>query len=179
MQPVSVLPIISKFQEYEMRKSECVNLLARHLGVRATRLTSLTQRLAEAELLPTACGPPYPDLEPVEIVRMLLVGICDEGIGAAPKTVERYCGLHCGTIDLETALAHALSRPESVLAAHASLRISTGDHPQAILITVSPDGLREQVFGEPSFGSVERIVTVSGSALAAVSDEINQPAQAA
>ncbi|MHC1949865.1 hypothetical protein IF803_36705 [Bradyrhizobium sp. UFLA06-06] len=158
-----------------MRKSECVNLLARHLGVRSTRLTSLTQRLAEAGLLPTASGPPYPDLEPAEIVRMLLVGICDEGLGAAPKTVERYCGLRCGAIDLEATLAHALSRPETVLAAHASLRISTGDHPQAILITASPDGLREQVFGEPSFGSVERVVTVSGNALAAIADEINQP----
>lgn len=162
-----------------MRKSECVNMLARHLGVRSTRLTSLTQRLAEAGQLPVSSGPPYPDLAPVEVARMLLIGICDEGIGAAPKTIERYCGLRCGAIDLETALAHALNRPESVLAAHASLRISTGDHPQAILITVSPDGLREQVFGEPSFGSVERIVTVSGSALAAIADEINQPAQAA
>lgn len=157
-----------------MRKSQAVAMLARHLNTRATRLTSLAQRLAEADLLPTASGPPYPCLSPVEIARLLIIGICDEGLGGAPRTVEKYGSLlGSKVVTLESALAHALQRPESVPAAHSGLKIVTGDCPSARLVTVSADGSREQMFGEPSFGSVERIVTVSGSVLHAIASELS------
>jgi hypothetical protein len=156
-----------------MRKSECVNLLARHLGVRATRLTSLVQRASEAGLLPTASGPPYPDLTPVEIARMLLVAVTDEGLGAAPATIQRYGTLRSASVDLETALGHALSRPEAVLPAHSGLVIHTGDTPSAVLTTMTPDGSREQVFADPwRQDGVERTVKVSGAALAGIAAEI-------
>jgi hypothetical protein len=156
-----------------MRKSQAVDMLARHLGLRATRLTSLAQRLSEAALLPTASGPPYPDLTPVEIARMLLVAVCDEGLGAAPATIQRYGTLRSASVDLETALAHALMRPESVLPAHSGLVIHTGDAPSAVLTTMTPDGSREQIFADPwRQDGVERTVKVSGAALAGIAAEI-------
>jgi hypothetical protein len=156
-----------------MRKSECVNLLARHLGVRATRLTSLVQRLSEAGLLPISAGPPYPELSPVEIARMLLVGICDEGLGAAPGTIAKYGTLRSGAVDMETALGHALLRPEAVLPAHSGLVIHTGDNPSAVLTTMTPDGSREQIFADPwRQDGVVRTIKISGEALASIAAEI-------
>jgi hypothetical protein len=169
-------PLISKIQKYrnpQMRKSECVNLLARHLGVRATRLTSLVQRLSESGFLPTSAGPPYPDLSPVEIARMMIVAVTDEGLGAAPATIQRYGGLRSAAVDLETALGHALMRPEAVLPAHSSLVIHVSDTPSAVLTTMTPDGSREQIFADPwRQDGVERTVRVSGAALANIASEI-------
>lgn len=157
-----------------MRKSQAVAMLARHLGVRATRLTSLTQRLAEAGMLPVASGPPYPDLTPAEIARMLLVAVTDEGLGAAPRTAERYGSLLSGKVTLEAVLAHALQRPESVPASHSSLKIHTGDHPSAVLTTASPDGSLAQVFSDRRRqDNVERVVVVSGSALHEIARELS------
>jgi hypothetical protein len=162
-----------------MRKSECVNLLARHLGVRATRLTSLVQRLSEAGHLPTASGPPFPQVSPVEIARMLIVAVCDEGLGAAPATIQRYGTLRSASADLETALGHALMRPEAVLPAHSSLVIHVSDTPSAILTTMTPDGSREQIFADPwRQDGVERTVKVSGAALAGVAAEIAETSSA-
>jgi hypothetical protein len=156
-----------------MRKSQAVDMLARHLGLRATRLTSLVQRLSEAALLPTASGPPYPDLTPVEIARMLIVAVCDEGLGAAPATIQRYGPLRSASVDLETALGHALMRPEAVLPAHSSLVIHVSDAPSAVLTTMTPDGSREQIFADPwRQDGVERAVKVSGAALAGIAAEI-------
>lgn len=156
-----------------MRKSQAVDMLARLLGLRATRLTSLVQRLSEAGLLPTASGPPYPDLTPVEIARMLIVAVCDEGLGAAPATIAKYGQLGSASVDLETALGHALMRPEAVLPAHSGLVIHTGDNPSAVLMTMTPDGSREQVFADPwRRDGVERTVRVSGAALAKIAGEI-------
>jgi hypothetical protein len=156
-----------------MRKSECVNLLARRLGLRATRLTNLVQRLAEADLLPTASGPPYPDLSPIEISRMLLVGICDEGLGAAPSTIEKYGGLRGPGATLEETLGHTLMRPDSLVPASSSLEVHTGDEPYAVLTVITADGARSLVFGGmPDVETVDRIVNVSGAVLFAIAAEI-------
>jgi hypothetical protein len=156
-----------------MRKSECVNLLARRLGVRATRLTNLVQRLAEADLLPTASGPPYPDLSSVEIARVLIVAVADEGLGAASATVAKYGGLLGPGATLEQTLGHALSRPDSLAPASSGLEIHTGDKPYAVFTSVSADGARTLVFGEmPAEEGVERLVNISGTALFAIASEI-------
>jgi hypothetical protein len=168
-----------------MRKSQAVDMLARHLGLRATRLTSLVQRASEAGLLPTASGPPFPQVSPVEIARMLIVAVTDEGLGAAPTTIQRYGSLRSAAVDLETALGHALQRPEAVLPAHSSLLIHVSDTPSAVLTTMTPDGSREQIFADPwRPDGVERTVRVSGAALASIASEIadgeqiNQAAEA-
>jgi hypothetical protein len=159
-----------------MRKSECVNLLARNLGVRATRLTSLVQRLSEAGLLPTASGPPFPQVSPVEIARMLIVAVCDEGLGAAPATIAKYGGLHGSGSTLEETLGHLLTRPEPIPPSHSELVISIGDAPSATLKMATHDGVRECVFKGPDTWrqwGAERKVTISGAALFAIAAEIN------
>ncbi|MET4804604.1 hypothetical protein [Bradyrhizobium sp. LB11.1] len=157
-----------------MRKSRVCDLLARRLGLRENRITSLAQRLAEAGLLPTASGPPYPDLSPVEVARMLIVGVTDEGLGAAPKTTTKYGGLIGPSATLEEVLAHALSRPESIAPCRSSLEIHQSDEPYAVLTTAQPDGPRTLVFGKlADTETVDRLVTVPGSALFAIASEIN------
>jgi hypothetical protein len=156
-----------------MRKSQVVDLLARRLGCRATRLTSLVQRLAEADLLPTASGPPYPDLTPIEIARVLLVGICDEGLGAAPATIMKHGGLPGPGATLEEVLGHTLVRPDSLAPASSSLEVHTSDNPYAVLTVVTADGARSLVFGDmPACETVDRIVSVSGATLYAIAAEI-------
>ena len=160
-----------------MRKSQLAETLARRLGVRLGRINSLTQCAAEADLLPTACGPPYPELSPVELARMTLIGICDEGLGCVPRTIEKYGGLRCIEINsnLESTLGHALTRPERLPAAHSELVIYTGDAPSAVLTVATPDGIREYEFtGFDTIqqDGVERAVRVSGVALYAIAAEI-------
>jgi len=156
-----------------MRKSQIVDLLSRRLGVRATRLTNLVQRLAEAGLLPIAKGPPYPSLSPVEIARMLVVAVTDEGLGAS-ATVAKYGGLPGPGASLEEVLGHALSRPESLAPFSSGLEIHTDDtKPYAVLTTVTADGARTLVFGDmPDVESVDRTVLISGAVLFAVAKEI-------
>jgi hypothetical protein len=157
-----------------MRKSQIVDLLSRRLGVRTTRLTNLVQRLPEAGLLPVAKGPPYPDLTPVEIARMLIVAVTDEGLGAAQATIMKYGGLHGPGASLEEVLGHALSRRESLVPTRSCLEIHTGDAPYAVFTVISADGARSLVFGEmPDVESVDRTILISGAALFAVAQEIN------
>lgn len=160
-----------------MRKSQLAETLARRLGLRLGRINSLTQCAAEADLLPTACGPPYPELEPVELARMVLIGICDEGLGCVPHTINKYGGLRCIEINssLEATLGHALTRPERLPASHSELIIHTGDTPSALLAVATPDGVREYLFAGPNRmhpEGIERTVRVSGAALAGVALEI-------
>lgn len=163
-----------------MRKALVVALTARRLGVRRTRLTSLVQRLSEARMLPVSSGPPYPDLSPVEAARMLLAGVVDEGIAASPGVVAKYGGLVGPSAILEAALGHALSRPDSLPPVCSSLEIHATDEPYALLTTLSADGPRTVVFGEvPETETVDRMVTVSGSALFAIASELaGRPAHA-
>lgn len=158
-----------------MRKSECVQLLARRLGLRRTRLTSLTQRLAEAGMLPVSSGPPYPDLAPVEVARMLIVGMVDEGIAAAPSVVAKYGELvGPNSTMLEGALAHALARPDSLAPICSGMEIHTGDAPHVLLTVVTGDGAATRVYGDLPFEeNVDRLITVPGSALFAISQEIS------
>jgi hypothetical protein len=99
--------------------------------------------------------------------------VCDEGLGAAPATIQRYGSLRSVSVDLETALGHALNRPEAVLPAHSGLVIHISDNPSAVLSTMTPDGSREQIFADPwRQDGVERTVKISGEALASIAAEI-------
>jgi hypothetical protein len=104
---------------------------------------------------------------------MLIVGICDEGLGASPKTIAKYGDLLGLGATLAEVLAHALSRPESLAPARSGLEIHTGDAPYAALTTVSEGGARTLVFGDmPTEEGVERMINVSGAALFAIAHEI-------
>jgi hypothetical protein len=156
-----------------MRKAQCVDLLARTLGVRATRLTSLTQRLADAGFVHTSSGPPYSDVSPTEVARMLIVAIADEGLAAAPDTIRRLGSLLGRGCNLEQGLSHALSRPESLAPCRAGLELHVGDQPYAVLTTTSADGALSNVFGDiPVAENIDRLVTVSGAALYSIAMEI-------
>lgn len=155
-----------------MRKSQVVSLLARRLHLRSTRLTSLTQRLADDGLVHTNSGPPYGACTMTEVARILIAGMVDDGLANAPRTVEKYGGL-LGPYStmLEGALAHALARPDTLPPKFASLELHcTGPH--AVLSTLTPDGMRSAVYGDPSEETVDRLVTVSGSALFGIAAEL-------
>lgn len=129
-----------------MRKAQVVALTARRCGLRETRLTSLVQRLSDAELLPVSKGPPYVDLSPVEIARILIVGLVDEGLAAAPKTAAKYGGLLGPGSTFEESLGHSLARPETFVPSRSGLEIHSGSDAHAVLTLCSADGPRSLVF---------------------------------
>jgi hypothetical protein len=152
-----------------MRKRQAAITLARRLGVKLTRLINITQRLAEAGMLPVSHGPPFPQLHPVEVARMLIAAVVDDGIAAAPATVARYGGLLGRGSNLEDAIGHALARPITIVPSKSSLIIHSG---YALLTTSQPDGRHTAVFGEiDDEEPVGRIVQVSGAALRGIAEE--------
>jgi hypothetical protein len=157
-----------------MRKSQVVDLLARRLGLRATRLTSLAQRLSDAGMLPISAGTPYPDLLPVEVARVMLAGLCDSGLGAAARTVQRYGSLQGRTSSLVEALAHAIQRPETLPPACNGLEIhQSDDGPYVLMTVVTGDGATTNVYGNlPGVETVDRLVVVPGAALWAIAMEL-------
>jgi hypothetical protein len=161
--------------DYKMRKSQVVDLFARRLGLRATRLTSLAQRLSDADLLPVSSGPPYVDLKPIEVARLMLAGLCDEGLGGAARTVQRYGRLQGRTSSLVESLAHTVQRPESLPPACSGLEIhQSDDQPYALMTVVTGDGATTNVYGNmPDVETVDRLVIVPGAALFAIASEIN------
>ena len=158
-----------------MRKSKVVDLFARRLGLRETRLTSLAQRLSDAGMLPVSSGPPYVDLTPIEVARLMLAGLCDEGLGGAARTVQRYGGLQGRTASLVDALAHSVQRPELIPPAFTGLEIhQSADQPYVLMTVVTGDGATTNVYGSlPEIESVDRLVNVSGAALFAIASEIS------
>jgi hypothetical protein len=152
-----------------MRKRQAASMTSRHLGVKLTRLINIMQRLAEAGLLPVSHGPPFPQVSPVEVARILLASVVDRGIAAAPATVARYGGFLGRGSNLEDAIGHSLRRPETLVPAKSSLIIHSRF---ALLTTAQPDGRRTDVFGEIDDDEpVGRIVTVSGVALRGIAEE--------
>ena len=113
---------------------------------------------------------------------MLILAIVDEGLAAAGHTVERYGQLRGRGSNFEEALCHVLARPESLAPCRAGLEIHTdSDSPYVAMTLVTPDGVTTQVYGDmPAVesDSIDRIVTVSGSALFAIAQEIAGLSQA-
>jgi hypothetical protein len=155
-----------------MRKAIAVQMVARRLGLRATRLTSLTQRLADSGMIHVSSGPPYADISPVEVARIMLAGLVDNGLAAAPETVRRFGSLAGRSSTLEAAIAHAIARPQLLAPSRSGLELHTGDEPYAVFTVSAPDGALSNVFGDlPGDENVDRIVTVSGAALRGVAEE--------
>jgi hypothetical protein len=157
-----------------MKKSRFSDVLVRRLGLRRGRLNSLVQRAAELGHLPMAIGTSYPQLEPIELARMLLVGICDEGLGSVSAVIQKYGGLAGPGATLEEVLGHSLTRPASFVPSISGLEIHADDNnPYAVLTIVTADGARTLVFGEmPAVEGIERMVSVPGATLYAIAAEI-------
>jgi hypothetical protein len=110
---------------------------------------------------------------PVEMARMLLAGLVDNGLAAAASTIECYGSLRGRGSNFEEALGHALMRPESIVPMRSGIELHTGAEPYGLLTTVSADGAKTMVYGdiaEPE--NIERLVSVSGAALYSIAQEI-------
>ena len=158
-----------------MNKRAFCDVLSRRLGVRRGRLTSLVQRLSDSGQIRTnhSRRPDF-DLIPVEMARMLLVGLVDNGLAQAASTVERYGQLRGRSSTLEQSIGWALARPESIVPMRSGIEIHTGDQPYAVFTVVGADGATTNVFGdiaEPE--NVDRLVTVSGAALRGIAMEVS------
>lgn len=156
-----------------VKKSKFSDVLVLRLGLRRGRLNSLVQRAAELGQLPMAVGTHYPQLEPVELARMLLLGICDRGLASAGSVIVKYGGLPGRGATLEQSLGHALTRALFAPSC-GGLEIHTNDdEPYAVLSTITADGPRIMIFGEmPEVESVDRLVNISGVVLFAIASEV-------
>jgi hypothetical protein len=76
-----------------MRKSEACGAVARRLNLSLSRVEALVQRVSEAGLLPVARGSDRPDLGSLELARLLLAAIVDNGLGNAPRSVQEVSAL--------------------------------------------------------------------------------------
>jgi hypothetical protein len=157
-----------------MRQSQLADVLSRRLNVRRGRLVSLVQRARESGWLRTnASRRPDFDVTPIEAARMLILAIVDEGLAAAGHAVEKYSQMRGRGSNFEEALAHALARPKLLAPCRAGLELHVADQPHAVLTISTPEGATTSVFGDlPGAENVDRIVTVSGAALFAVSHEL-------
>ncbi|WP_426441471.1 hypothetical protein [Bradyrhizobium genosp. P] len=109
----------------------------------------------------------------IEAARMLLAGVVDEGIAAAPSVGAKYGSLRGLGSSLKEALAHALSRPDCLAPICSSLEIHAIENPYVLLTVSTADGAKTTVFGDmPEVENVDRVVTVSGAALFAISQEL-------
>ncbi|WP_426611279.1 hypothetical protein [Bradyrhizobium sp. McL0616] len=119
-------------------------------------------------------GAAYAEVSTIEAARMLLAGVIDEGLAAAPSTVIRFGGLlGPASTTLEGALAHALARPDSLPPICSGLEIHTDSEVYALLTTLTADGAKTAVFGDlPSEETVDRTIVISGAALFAIASEL-------
>jgi hypothetical protein len=164
-------------ERLQMRKSQYVDVLSRRLNVRKGRLTSMVQRASESGRLRTNAGRrPDFDVEQIEAARMLILALVDEGLAAVGNTVDKYGQLRGRGASFEEALGHLLARPEMIAPTRSGLEIHTdSDSPFVVMTTALPDGVTTQVYGDMpdvESDSIERLVTVSGSAMFSVAMEI-------
>lgn len=83
-----------------MRKSHAVDVIATHSGVAIGRLSSISQRLSEAGILPKASGQSRPDLTHDQMARLLIAVLADNGLGSVERSVTVFAGLHSEALGL-------------------------------------------------------------------------------
>ncbi|UPJ53334.1 hypothetical protein IVB30_19680 [Bradyrhizobium sp. 200] len=76
-----------------MLKSDACAIIARRLNLPMGRVGHLVQRASEAGLLPVARGSDRPDLGALELARLFLAAVCDNGLGRAAATVTEFSAL--------------------------------------------------------------------------------------
>lgn len=151
-----------------MVRSAAVEVIARHLGVNAGRLSALAQRLAEAGELPKGCGRSVPSLSPANLAKLLLCAIADRGLGNAAASVREFAALAAANgATLLDFFEGWMSGDVPVSEAHSIIaQLSPG----AVTI-VTPAGRLH--YGPPrEHGVAVRMLVVSGAQLRAIVDEL-------
>lgn len=83
-----------------MRKSQAVDVVATHSGVGRGRISSITQRLSEADILPKASGQNRPNLTHDQMARLLIAVLADNGLGSVERSVRTFACLHSEALGL-------------------------------------------------------------------------------
>jgi len=152
-----------------MRKSQAVEIVARRLRLPHGRLESIAISLADAGVIEKTSGSRrYPGHISInDVVSILLGGLVDQGIGAAPAMVRTFGTLndaHGTTLRdvLTTILERSAVTPSGAL-------IVRHDPPSASLTV---DGVH-MVFGEPADGTSTTATLVPPGALTAIALELS------
>ena len=73
-----------------LTRSTAIEILCRRLDTSSGRLTGLAQRIADAGMLPRAVGRDIPNLCSLELARLFLAAVADNGLGRAAATVTEF-----------------------------------------------------------------------------------------
>ncbi|KRQ03506.1 hypothetical protein [Bradyrhizobium manausense] len=149
-----------------MRKRRACHVVARRLGLNVNRVAALVQRATEAGLLPVATGSARPDLTNLELARLLLAAVCDNGLGNVPTTVRAF-----DRLETEGGLQFC-DWLESLVAG----RIDT-DAIRGIVLQVEPEPGATVItessrlhFG-PASASAARAVSITGDVLRSITED--------
>lgn len=150
-----------------MLKSEVCAIVARQLNRPLNRVEALVQRVSEAGLLPMARGSSRPEMCSIELARIIICAVADNGLGNAAATVASFEAL---TTESGVSLSDVLDgiiRSDTDAPGDMALQLS----PAAALLTV---GGKQLLFGAGlQAGAAVRIVHVPGSVLQAIVREFN------
>jgi hypothetical protein len=152
----------------QMVRSTAIEIIARRLAINAGRVAALAQRAAEAGELPKACGRDVPELSALDLAKLLLCAICDRGLGNAAASVREFAALRndggATFLDLIEGLM------SGAVAANGIHSVILQLEPASATIVTSADRLH---YGpERSHDSAARVITIPGSALRAIIDEL-------
>jgi hypothetical protein len=146
-----------------MIRSHAVEIIVRRLNLNAGRVAALSQRVAEAGLLPKANGRDIPDLGALELARLFLAAVVDRGLGSAAKSVTEFSALQTeqGVVLLDVLEGLIAGRIAATGIRQAIFQIQP-----ACAVLIGESHLR---FGaEPSTDGAARHVIVPGYTLAAI-----------
>jgi hypothetical protein len=150
-----------------MIRSQAVEIISRRLGLHAGRVAALVQRCADAHLLPKATGRSIPELGALELARLFLAAVCDNGLGNAATSVTEFSALQTergvSLIDVFEGLFAGRASATAIRSAVFQLEPAG-----AVLI-----GGHHLAFGAPlSTGGAARHVIVPGASLSAICFEL-------
>lgn len=151
-----------------MNRSRAVAIIARHLDLNAGRVSALAQRLAEAGEIPKACGRSVPALSPASLAKILICAIADRGLGNAANATAEFAALRSeGGATLLDLLEGWMSGAVSASGVHSL--IAQLNPPSVSVVTAAG---RLGYGPERDHTAASRIVTVPGSALRLIIDEL-------
>ena len=150
-----------------MRKRRACQAVALRLGINPNRVAALVQRCSEAGLLPVACGSDRPHLTNLELARLVLVAVSDNGLGNAPATLREFAALESNGLRLDDWLESLLAgrvNAEPVVSVIFQLE------PAACTVISASSQLD---FGQRSDSPTTRVTAISGEALRAIIGDFN------
>ncbi|MGY4313730.1 hypothetical protein [Bradyrhizobium sp. JR3.5] len=150
-----------------MRKRRACQAVARRLGLNVNRVAALVQRCSENGLLPVATGSARPNLTNIELARLLIAVIADNGLGNVPATVRDFSALEASGLRFDDWLEGVVAGRVN-LAGVLSLAIQTKPQPAVSVIT----GSARLQFGEPTADTAKGLV-ISGDVLRSIVGDFN------